>query len=117
MRNMSFWLTTKQMRQREKTVTRRLGWWFLNSGDKVRAVVKGMGLKKGEKIKPICVINIISTRGEQLDAITKADCILEGFPDMSPAEFVKMICKHYNIKPDKIINRIEFCYEFEEIDK
>ena len=110
MRNMSFWLTTDQMRQRVKTNTRRLGWWFLKPGDRIRAVVRGMGLKKGEKVQPICVIEVVSTRGERLDAITKADVIAEGFPDFSPTEFVEMICKYHRIEPDKIINRIEFKY-------
>lgn len=55
-RNMSFSITTDQVRNREKNVTRRNGWWFLKSGDIVNAVEKTMGLKKGEKIKRICQI-------------------------------------------------------------
>ncbi len=51
MRNMSFMLTTQQMQDRTKDVTRRVGWWFLKPGDVIMAVEKGMGLKKGEKIK------------------------------------------------------------------
>ncbi len=99
------------MRDRIKTNTRRLGWWFLKPGDRVQAVVKGRGLKKGETLTPICVIEIVSTRNERLDAITKADVIAEGFPDMSPADFVKMLCKHYQTYPEKRFNRIEFKYE------
>lgn len=37
-RNMSFALTTSQIRDRSKTVTRRFGWWFLVPGDQVWAV-------------------------------------------------------------------------------
>ena len=43
-RNMSFMLTTEQVRNKTKTVTRRLGWWFLKPGEIVNAVEKGMGL-------------------------------------------------------------------------
>jgi len=50
MRNMSFFLTTDQIRNKTKTVTRRDGWLFLKPGDIVQACVKCQGLKKGEKI-------------------------------------------------------------------
>lgn len=111
MRNMSFAMTTQQVRSRVKTVTRRFGWWFLKPGDRVRAVVKGMGLKKGEKIEEICVIEIVSTRVESLNEITQEDCVKEGFAEMIPFDFVAMICKHYKgAVPKTIINRIEFKY-------
>lgn len=41
-RNMSFALTTDQVKDRVKTVTRRNGWWFLKPGDIVNAVKKGV---------------------------------------------------------------------------
>lgn len=50
MRNMSFMLTTAQIRDRSKTVTRRLGWWNLRVGDVVMACEKCQGLGKGGKI-------------------------------------------------------------------
>ena len=40
-RNMSFMITKEQVRNRTKTVTRRLGWAFLKPGDIVNAVEKG----------------------------------------------------------------------------
>lgn len=103
-------MTVEQVRDGSKDVTRRFGWWFLKPAERVCAVVKGMGLKKGEKIQRIRVIEVVSTRGERLDAITQADCVREGFPDMTPAEFVEMMCKHYKVTGQKIINRIEFRY-------
>lgn len=108
MRNMSFAMTTKQFCDGTKDVTRRFGWWFLETGDKLYAVKKAMGLKKGEKIERLGIIEVISTRAEPLNAITREDCIREGFPDMSPQQFVDMLCKHYGCQPDKICNRIEF---------
>ena len=108
MRNMSFSLTTKQYKDGLKTVTRRLGWWNLKIGEQIRGVEKAMGLKKGEKIKPIGISEIISTRPEPLCAITDADCILEGFPHFKAEDFIQMMVKKYRIPRDKILNRIEF---------
>ena len=110
MRNMSFSMTTEQIMDRTKTVTRRFGWWFLKPGDRVRAVKKAMGLKRGERMEPLGVIEIIAVRGEPLYEITKEDCIKEGFPHMMPCDFVEMLCKHYRVENDNKINRIEFKY-------
>ena len=109
-RNMSFMLTTDQIINRTKTVTRRLGWWFLKSGEVVNAVEKAMGLKKGEKIKRICQVRIVSTRKEPIYNIDHADCVREGFPDWTPGEFIGMFCSHNKCKSHTEINRIEFEY-------
>lgn len=105
---MSFALTLSQMRAKEKDVTRRFGWWFLKPGDQVWAVEKAMGLKKGETIQRIGLIEVVSTRGEPLDAITHDDCAREGFPEFYPADFVGMLTAHYGCEANKLVNRIEF---------
>ena len=107
-RNMSFALTTEQFKARTKTVTRRLGWDFLEPGDIVRGVEKTQGLKLGEKLKPLGFIRIISMRQEPLDAITQEDVVAEGFPNLNVDEFVAMLVAHYNVTPDRFFNRIEF---------
>ncbi len=109
-RNMSFSLTTEQMRRREKTVTRRIGWAFLRDGDVLWAVEKAQGLKKGEKVKRICLISVVFQRWEPLNSITKDDCVREGFPEMAPDEFVEMFCRANKWTPNKQVNRIEFRY-------
>lgn len=38
------------------------------------------------------------------------EVILEGFPDMTPPEFVDMFCRHNKCRPDKLVNRIRFEY-------
>ena len=111
-RNMSFAMTTNQLKAQTKTVTRRLGWWFLKPGDIVNGVKKSMGLKKGEKVEVLSMIEIKSVRKEPLNAITQADVVKEGFPDWSPDDFIKMICDHYKVNPDVPVNRIEFEYIF-----
>lgn len=109
-RNMSFAITTDQIRKKIKTVTRRNGWWFLKPGEVVNAVEKGMGLKKGEKIKRICQIRIISTKTEPLNAITEDDVRREGFIDWTVRDFVDMYAAHNNCMEFDEVNRIEFEY-------
>jgi len=118
MRNMSFIMTTQAFRSRSKTVTRRLGWWFLKPGDIVMGVEKSQGLKKGEKVVRLGPIRIVSTRKEQL-----CDIMLEGFegtrkegfPGMEPSYFVGMFYNHNKRKcrahgVRTLVNRIEFEY-------
>lgn len=114
MRNMSFSMTTQQVRDKTKTVTRRLGWADLRPGDQVCAVVKAMGLKRGEKVEKICVIQCVSNGRELVKDIyneyTQRELVAEGFPDMTPEEFVEMFCEHNDCEPHTTINRIEFKY-------
>lgn len=114
MRNMSFSITTRQFKERTKTVTRRLGWGFLKPGDVVCGVEKAMGLKKGETIVRLGPIEIVSNWPEPLNIITPAEMILEGFPEMSPDEFIRMFCRHMKVPPDKVVNRIAYKYLEEE---
>ena len=108
MRNMSFALYTEQYINYLKTVTRRLGWWFLKPGDVVMGVKKGMGLKKGEKVEKLHPFQVISAWPEPLCAITQEDVIKEGFPDLSKNEFIEMFVKHNKCKIYQVVNRIEF---------
>ncbi len=109
-RNMSFFITTKQVRNKTKTVTRRLGWKFLKVGDILNAVEKCQGLKKGEKVKKICQIQTLKTNWQKLHFMTWAECKKEGFPEMSPDEFVTMFCKMNKCDPWTEVNRVEFGY-------
>jgi len=110
MRNISFMLTQQQVLNRTKTVTRRLGWYQLKPGDILHGVNKSMGLKRGEKQQRLATIRITSVRKERLDAITQDDVIREGFPEMTPAEFVDFFCRSMRVTPKTIVNRIEFEY-------
>ena len=113
-RNISFFLTTDQVRKGTKTVTRRNGWEFIKTGDILNACVKCQGLKKGEKIQKIRQIRIISSQWDSLNTITQEDVIKEGFPDWTPEQFIDMYCKHNHIKPEDMVNRIEFEYVEDE---
>ena len=113
MRNMSFSMTTAQVRARTKTVTRRFGWWNLKPGTQLWAVEKSQGLKKGEKVVRICQIEVVSVCKEQVQNIAYRpdDLAKEGFPDMGPYDFATMLCR---MRPGAefcdSINRIEFKY-------
>ena len=110
-RNMSFAMTTDQVRNKTKTVTRRFGWLFLKPGDVVQPVEKAMGLRRGEQIKKIGgLIRVVSVRSEPLNAITQEDVVKEGFPDWTPAQFIQMLVDHYKVDPTESVNRIEFKY-------
>lgn len=111
MRHISFALTTGQFRLRVKFVTRRLAWLKARPGDVLMGVVKSQGLKKGEKVERLGPIEVVSARRERLDAIDQADVIAEGFPDLTPAEFVAMFCGHNRkATPATIVTRIEYRY-------
>jgi len=115
---MSFALTTQQILDETKDVTRRLGWAFLKDGELFMPVKKCMGLKPGEKIVRLRdPLRAIKPRREQLCRMIDdleygtSECIREGFPFMSPFEFIAMFCDTHNgCTPMSIITRIEFEY-------
>jgi len=115
-RNISFSLTTKQFRDRSKTVTRRLRWDNVKVGDILMGVEKAMGLKPGEKMVRLGPIRVTDARNEPLQLMIddpdygKAEAAKEGFPEMSGAEFVEMFCKHMKVVPSYAPKRIEFEY-------
>jgi hypothetical protein len=109
-RNISFALTTTQIRNRTKTVTRRKGWKFLKAGDVLNGCVKCMGLKPGEQIERLGQIRVTDIRREPLCITTTSDSAREGFPELSGSEFVSMFRKHMGGDPDQIVTRIEFEY-------
>lgn len=137
MRSMSFALTTAQVRARTKTVTRRLGWTFLKPGDRIRAVVKCQGLKKGETQEQLAVLRVVDVRREPLRRMTDdldygfEEARREGFGDDAtlkwPSEFVRFFCSSHRVDifdpcrarfsrpctPEDEVTRIEFAYEDE----
>ena len=121
MRNMSFALTTAQVRAGTKTVTRRMGWMFLNPGDLVRPVVKSQGLKRGEKVEVIRgPLRIVDVRREALERMLLEsqyglmECVHEGFGDdpvlRRPQDFIEFFCRTHACGPGDLVTRIEFEY-------
>ncbi|MCC7423796.1 MAG: ASCH domain-containing protein [Planctomycetaceae bacterium] len=121
MRSMSFMLTTDQIRSRTKTVTRRDGWGDLLPGTLLRAVVKCQGLRRGEKMRPLAIIRVVSVRREPLSALLDnppyglREVALEGFANHDlfgwPTQWVDMFCWHHpGCTPETEVTRIEFRY-------
>lgn len=121
MRNMSFSLTTAQVRAKTKTVTRRIGWLTLKAGDKIQACEKCMGRKPGQPLVRLCVIEVVSVRREELRRMILdtdygiTECAREGFGDHAalrwPSAFVDFFCNsHKDCTPTTTITRIEFRY-------
>ena len=113
-RLMSVAFTDAAVRDRSKTVTRRKGWTFLKPGDRITLCRKVMGRKKGEPLERIVDVEVVSVRRESLGHLIHAhskpsqrpffkddaapwhtpgyaaeEMTREGFPGMSPAEFVR----------------------------
>lgn len=121
-RNMSFFYTQSQIRDRTKTVTRRLGWTFLRPGEVLNACVKCQGLKAGETVEKICRLKVVSVQQESLQAMEfpsyyghnrdygRREVSREGFPDMTPGQFIEMFCKHMKCPSERKVTRIEFEY-------
>ncbi|WP_280413759.1 hypothetical protein [Nocardia carnea] len=110
-RLMSVSLTENQVRDRSKTVTRRVGWTMLRAGDRLTLCRKVMGRRRGEPLVRIVDVEVVSTRREPLDAITVDDVTAEGFPQMTTSDFVDFFCaSHRGCGPATEITRIEWRY-------
>jgi hypothetical protein len=108
---MSVALTAAAVRARTKTVTRRAGWLMLQPGDQLTLCPKVRGRRAGEALERIVIVDVTSVRRERLDTITPADVVAEGFPDMTPAEFVEFFCNsHQGVTPESEVTRIEWAY-------
>lgn len=126
MKNISFHLTTAQIRQSienvraglkpVKDVTRRLGWKDAKVGDRLQACVKCQGLKPGERLEKLCVIEVTSVKQEPLLRLIQfkrygfTEVRREGFSGLSTREFVAMFCKHMGCERNQTVTRLEFSY-------
>jgi hypothetical protein len=135
MRNISFHETTEQFRARSKHVTRRGNangptWKNLQPGNQLMGCEQCQGLGKGGKIVRMGPITVLDVCQEPLndivrrpvreipavienqyqDYVFQAETTLEGFPKLSPIQFVEMFCQMNNCEPETEITRILFDY-------
>ncbi len=115
MRIMSFSMTTEAYRRWDKLVTRRYeSWKTLKPGTYLMGAEKCQGLKKGEKIKLMHPAQVVSNVPEPLMDIVRypvretgiPEVVLEGFPELTPQEFVDMFVEHNGCKPEAPVQRI-----------
>jgi len=117
MRLMSFSLTTPQILDRSKTVTRRIGWRFLKPDDLVQAVEQARGRRRGQAPRRLAVLRIVDVRVESL-ARLKTDARYaedelprEGFPCWTRDEFLETFCRTHGLKSAFCdVTRIQFEY-------
>jgi hypothetical protein len=84
---------------------------MLRAGDRLTLCRKVMGRRKGEPLERITDVEVTSVRRERLDAITAADVTAEGFPQMTPAEFVSFFgATHRGCGPATEVTRIQWRY-------
>ncbi len=114
---MAFSMTVAQVSAGIKTVTRRTGWGALRPGELFCAVVKGQGLKPGEKVQRLAILRCVNNHRESLAKLVanarygKEEARKEGFPEMSGARFVSFFCSgHAGTDARSFVNRIEFEY-------
>lgn len=112
MQHISYAHTTQQVRDQSKDVTRRLGWKHLKPGTLIQPIVKGQGLKKGERVEKIGgPVRVVSVRQEALSLLIddpdygRDEMRREGFPGMDAAEFIARYFPGV-----AIVTRIEFAY-------
>ena len=130
-RLMSVSLTEDAVRERRKTVTRRLGWRFLKPGDRLTLCRKVMGRKAGEPLVRIAEVEVVSVRREPLFAMTDDDVAREAVPPRYPdgrmrfdewymdrlidalptaAAWVTWFAWEMGCRPDDDVTRIEWRY-------
>lgn len=114
-RLMSVALTEDAVRERRKTVTRRVGWRFLKPGDRLTLCRKVMGRKAGEPLVRIAEVEVVSVRRERLGDIDRNDVGREGFGTgsgvaMTPFGFVRFFNEHMGTTADSEVTRIEWRY-------
>ncbi len=117
MRRMAFSHTSPQILDRSKTVTRRTGWRYLKPGDLIEAVEKSRGLKKGERVRALGVLKVVSVRFEPLSKLVtdaryaEDELPREGFPCWSRDDFIAMFLRVNALKSTAVtVTRIEFEY-------
>lgn len=140
-RLMSVSKTVEAVRRREKTVTRRLGWWqdkhgrrLLKPGDRLTLCTKVQGRwhRDGtvEPLVRLAEVEVVSVRRERLRDITDEDVAREGVPPEwfeehytdtglpTPQAWVWWFCEEMNVQPDAMVTRIEWTYldEVHEIE-
>lgn len=103
---MSVSLTEAAVRDRSKTVTRRLGWLFAKPGDRVILCRKVMGRRQDEPLVRLAEVEVVDVRRERLSVISPSEVRREGF-DWSPDQFVAFFTDHMGGDADQIVTRIE----------
>jgi len=112
-RLMSVALTEEAVRDRRKTVTRRLGWKFLKPGDRLILCPQTRGVSREDRVD-LAEVEVVDVRREPLRAIENygsEECNREGFVGFSPEMFIQFFCSEVRgVGRDTPVTRIEWRY-------
>lgn len=109
-RLMSVAFTEQAVRDRIKTVTRRKGWTFLKPGDRLTLCRKVMG-RQGAPLVRVAEVEVVAVSREPLSAVTAEEVAREGFPGMTPEDFIRrFFTEAQGIPADADVTRIEWRY-------
>ena len=109
MRLISFAWTSDAFLEGRKTVTRRQGWKTLKAGTRLQVVRKAMGLRKGEKVERLGVIEVLDVSRVPLDSIDLEDVRREAVEGVTtPEDFVRFYALGNRCEPSSLVTRISF---------
>jgi hypothetical protein len=117
--------TEQAVRDRTKTVTRRLGWAFLRPGDTLTLCRKVMGRKAGEPLLRLAEVEVVDVRRVPLYDIDLEDVEAEGVPpatynggdlhvagcdDCAPVAWYEWFARTMRVPITAEVTRIEWRY-------
>jgi hypothetical protein len=101
--------TTDQVLDRSKIETRRLGWKFVKPGDVLTLVDRNPRTgKPWQRLADVEVLRV--TLYSTLCFIDQASVIDEGFPDLTPEQFVEFFCRTFKCEPRQEVTVIRWRY-------
>lgn len=117
-RLMSVAFTEDAVRERRKTVTRRVGWWetkagrrILKPGDQLTLCRKVMGRKAGEPLVRIAEVEVVSVIREPFYMVKMCDELdREGCGHLTWLEFWKKYFEPQGVHYTDDVTRIEWRY-------
>ena len=131
-RLMSVAFTADQVIARQKTVTRRKGWWtdkhgkrILQPGDTLTLCRKVMGRKPGEPLERLAEVEVVSVVRCELGLVrAPGELAAEGFPELErwpgpfqgAQEFIARFFEPQGIGWDDDVTRIQWRYLDTEAD-
>ena len=109
MRLISCAKTIPQVVAQTKTETRRLGWKLARPAWRLIVIERNDYRRGGTPVALACV-ELIHTARERLCDISPDAVVREGFPEMTPREFIAFFCREMRAAPDVELTVLRWRY-------